>query len=496
MNWLPRVYQTNLASITEKSRQKPRKAGFELLETRRQFASDLSIASFHADGSNLVVDYEVANFDAAEFSIGIYRSYNGISLAELLTTARVDVDLAVGTYQINIAGNFSDVESDYQLIAVLDCGAENNEEDQSNNQLVFSGGMFIDAQNNLQIHGTEYSDNVNIDQDSLIHVTLNGISYDYSTTQFNTIHLRAHAGNDSLYTSAAFVSPIIGLGGDGDDSFRGGSAADLFFGGLGNDQLDGAGGNDSLFGDDGNDELLGDDGDDYLSGGLGVDHLVSGAGADTLMADDGATEFYGYGDVLEAGEGDDTIYGTPGDDIILGGGGNDTIYGSDGNDQLYGGEGDDVIYGGNGIDFLDGGFGNDSLYGEAGSDVLYGSDGIDELSGGDDNDYLSGGSGFDIFVDFNSESDTASDRPEINVSYCHNDIIAKKFMLRGTVTDDESTANLQVTYSGAATGSIDLDEYGNFDVEINVENVTMGWLYLDFTDGEGLNAEQMEFCLA
>ena len=158
----------------------------------------------------------------------------------------------------------------------------------------------------------------------------------------NDDHIRAGAGNDTVYANL------------GADSVYGGDGADNVYGGSGNDSLYGEAGADTLAGGDGNDALFGGADNDYLSGE---------AGADSLAGDGG----------------NDLIYGGAGADTLSGGDGNDSLWGDADNDSLSGGAGADSVTGGDGDDTLSGGSGADTLSGGAGSDRFQ----FDQAGGGD-----------------------------------------------------------------------------------------------------------------
>lgn len=496
MRWLNEVidlfsHLKTSSRTAEKTRQR-----FESLENRSMLAADLSILNFGSDGTNLVVSYESANQAAAGFDIAIYRSFDGMSLDQLLVTQRIDVTNGIGAQQAFIPANFGDLEQDYQLLVVIDANSEIAETDEQNNQATFAGGAFLDTDNVIQVHGTMASDYIVLAQEELLHISLNEISYAYLNTEVTSIHLRTHDGDDILFASYDFNPTIVAFGGEGSNIFFGGAGNDRLYGGTGADYMFGGAGNDSLFGEDGDDYLGGEDGDDLLEGGTGSNTLSGGAGADTLGPSDETSSYYGYGDILDAGEGDDTIYGTPGDDIIDGGAGNDTIYGLGGNDQLFGGDGDDIFYGGDGEDYLYGGNGSDTLYGGAGNDSLFGDDGDDYLCGESGDDYLVGGCGVDTFNSGGETGDTIGDLPVIS-NFAFNYIAANDCVeVAGTIIDDDSCANLYVNYSGVTEGSIAVDESGAFSTTICLPVAASGWMYFTFTDTEGLAAERIEMSLS
>ncbi len=557
--------------------RKPRRR-FEALESRSLLAADLSINSFASDGVNLVVDFSIAQETTSGFDLAIYRSVDGVPEPQFVLSQRIAGGLEVGAHQVMIPAAFSDLLADFELLAVIDDGAEIAEDHEGNNQIVFGGGAFVDADSVLQIHGTSAGDVVTFYDNGSLQVDLNSIFYSYLPTEITGIAVRTHGDVDWVLADYALTHSVRAFGGGGNDFLLGGAGNDLLFGGEGNDhliggdghdQLVGEGGNDQLFGEGGNDLLNGDEGDDYLNGGEDADLLYGGDGADTIGESYGGSNYNGYGDIINAGEGDDLIYGTDGDDIIYGGGGFDMIFGFGGNDQLYGedgddylsggdgddqleggagadclyggagsdilgnssgsssyadpgdfflgGEGDDLIYGTNGDDVIFGGAGNDTMYGFSGTDQLFGEDGDDYLDSGDGDDYLDGGSGDDYLdggsgddyllggtghdaLGFDLETneavgDTIGDRPTFSnflYRYTGED---REVFVSGSIIDDEPVTDLLVHYSGIAQGTIQLSETGAFKYIISVPELGNGWLYLDFTDAEGLEAQRMIMAL-
>jgi hypothetical protein len=487
-----RLFPSSLRSQQQpNSTRRQFRRGFEGLENRSLLAADLSVDSFTADGVNLVVDYSIAQQMATEFSIAIYRSFDGVSQDQLLLTQPVFSGWGVGSHQVTIPAAFSEFMEDYQLIAVIDSAAEITESDETNNQAVFAGGVFVDDDGVLQVHGTEDADYVSVYVDGYLQLDFNSVTYAYLETEVAGISIRTHAGDDWVLADAYLAQDLLVYGGADNDVLLGGAGNDTFFGGAGSDYLIGGSGGDSLYGEAGDDYLSGDDGDDLLEGGDGYDAVYGGAGADTLGDSTADPYAWGYGDILEAGEGDDIIYGTGGDDVINGGAGNDTIYGLGGNDQLFGDEGNDYLDGGEGDDFLYGGAGSDTLYGRGGYDSLFGEDGDDYLYGGSEDDYLVGGNDHDLHDPGSEAGDSVGDRPSFsNLSYTYSGAL-RRVSVSGCILDDEPFTNLCVYYSGAAEGTISLSETGTFAYFIEVPEFPSKWLYLDFTDAEGLQAQRM-----
>ncbi|MFQ6048486.1 MAG: hypothetical protein ACE5K7_03900, partial [Phycisphaerae bacterium] len=351
----------------------------EMLEPRQLLSGDLAITGFSADGLDLLVDYEVAGQDAPAFQIGIYRSSDGVTAETLLTTKSVTqpADLQVGAgHRAAVTADWSDVQQDYWLIALLDADGAVAEDDETNNQQTLGGGLFLDADNVVQVHGTDASDVVDVSQPADVQVTLNGTAYTFGAAGVSGVHVRTHGGGDYLSSGLGVALPIWAFGGTGDDDFSGGAGADYLAGGAGNDSLVAGDGQDQLLGGDGQDLLYGDGGADVIYAGAGDDYVRGGSGSDQLYGDDGNDEIYGaYGggpDYIYGGAGDDVIYGDQGwgdgyagdDDWLYGQAGNDTIYAEGGNDQLFGDQEDDYLDGGEGADTLDGGTGINTLVDE------------------------------------------------------------------------------------------------------------------------------------
>jgi hypothetical protein len=129
-------------------------------------AADLVVTGFTADGEDLVVTYDVTTDTAAEFDIGVYRSSDGVTPDSLLFSQRVTASnlLAVGTgHEISLVADFTDVPEDYQLMVVLDSADEVSETSETNNILLFAGGVFQTVDGTVKVHGTSSADQVEIE---------------------------------------------------------------------------------------------------------------------------------------------------------------------------------------------------------------------------------------------------------------------------------------------------------------------------------------------
>ena len=372
-----RIARGVMRSRQTQSTQKGRRLGFQQLENRNMLAADLDIVGFDANGSDLVVRYDIANANVSAFDIAIYSSVDGVNTQTLLDTFRVTQSgqLTQGTgHSQAIEVDFTDLASDYYLIAVLDSGSEISESNESNNETLFEGGVFQTTSGVVHVHGDNTVDTVNISQGTSISVTLNNSTETFTTASVTEIHVRLHDGNDTLTTGTGVQVEIDGYGGDGNDN-------------------------------------------------------------------------------LEGGDGDDT---------------------------LYGGAGDDIIYGGDGDDWIDGEAGEDSLYGQLGNDELEGGAGIDSLDGG---------TGVDIFAYGGPVDDVVADKPDIT-SVVQSTEGDGYWLFTGQVVDDGNLAGRTITFGGEAWGSTTLAADGTFTHFVLLEEGVEGVVTVNFTDEEGLAADQ------
>ncbi len=291
---------------TGANRRKSRNPMLEPLEERQLLATDLGLTSFQADGTNLLVGYDVDDTNGGPvdpFNISIYRSSDGATLDSLLVTHQVTdpADLQVGTgHQAVIAADFVDDKSDYQLVAVIDSSDAIAEDDETNNQLPFEGGVFFAADGTIHVHGLSTADAIDVTQPGEIKVDFNGTLYDYTASTVSEVHLRTHGGDDDARVQSGVLVPLWAFGGAGDDVLYGGQKDDDIHGGAGDDVLKGRQGDDTITGEDGDDQLIGDMGNDTLLGGLGDDHLQGNENDDTLDGGKGFDTIDGVIDVNTA----------------------------------------------------------------------------------------------------------------------------------------------------------------------------------------------------
>ena len=217
------------------------------------------------------------------------------------------------------------------------------------------------------------------------------------------------AGNDSIYSSAGLMAPVLVtiMGGCGFDDLRSGTGdmgvnpsrvtIDASTGDAYTDII-------QLF--DGRNKVIGSSDDEIL--------VVGSAGNDTILisqvlqgtvinvngvsSTNDLTSYFGVIDVdLQGGNDTATLSGYTIPTSVMGGDGNDSINASAMTVpvSLYGGSGDDSIRGGSANDYIEGNDGSDDIYGNAGNDRIYGGADIDTFywSYGGGNDSIDGGTG-------------------------------------------------------------------------------------------------------
>ncbi len=201
------------------------------------------------------------------------------------------------------------------------------------------------------IDGTAGPDVITIGGTSTLDVTVNGVLTSFPTTNIDTVHVTAEAGDDSVTVTAlpTGITAVSIDGGDGNDTIDtsavgvsadtlsgggggggGGSTPTsldvTLIGGAGNDSLTAGAGDDSLNGGADNDTLTGGAGDDTLDGGIGADSISGGMGIDTAdyssRVNPVSVTLDGVANDGEVGEGDNI----PADvEVITGGSANDTL---------------------------------------------------------------------------------------------------------------------------------------------------------------------------
>ena len=407
-------------------------------------AGDIVVDSFTAynpaevaGDRDLLVHYSITDNNVAAFTIAIYTTTDGETPGTLLTSERISdaLNLLVDTDRdVRIPADFTDPGGEYQLLAVIDTGAEVLERNEANNRLLFEGGVIEGTDGTVYLHGSDDDNAILLEESDESGVAIQLDSIDWGVVDSPTaLVIQLHGGNDSVTTSPLISLPLTAYGGEGEDWILGGAGDDVLYGGADGDALFGGCGEDTLYGqegddlvsgdadndtlyggmetagqdsDTGNDTIYGAAGDDYIYAGAGDDLVYAGNGVDVVYGNSGDDEIYGglgndslFGeagyDVLDGGGDDDYVSGGDGADTLAGGDGNDTLLGGYGADALSGDDGDDILYGDLGANDQDASAGNDSLDGGAGDDTLYGEDGSDDLYGGDGDDSLYGGYGTD-----------------------------------------------------------------------------------------------------
>lgn len=376
--------------------------------------------------------------------------------------------------------------------------------------------------------GRELSVPVYQDPDAL--ATLTNTTYVYGASGLE-IDLAPYEIIRLTFTS---VGPIIRLGTDLAESFRGGNGDDSIMGCGGSDDIITLGGADEVSGGSGRDKInlgTGNDssdggtGDDFIVGDLGNDRLIGGYGADTLFGDSGDDTVQGGRgrDDIKGGSGTDLLYGGHEDDTLLGDDGRDTLDGGFGADYLNGGSGDDTLIIDNGFDRangaggvdrvvsssvslnlssgkfrgvenaslegnahlkLTGNLGANNLTGNSGNNYIFAGGGNDTLVGGKGNDTLWGGAGQDVFV-FN----TALGAKNVD-RICDFDTRYDTFKLYGGVVTDVAPGALGVRNFSANLRGQALDAHDRVIYETDT-----GFLYFD-QDGIGGAERQLVAALA
>jgi len=199
-NTLTRLGFTPRKNGTYGNHAKSRRLQFEPLEQRQLLATDLALGAFHANGYDLLVDYEVTGDDARPFDIEIYTSRDGVTADKLLTTQEiVKLDQRqVGGHTASIRPEFTDLPEDYFLLAVLDARSKVTEENELNNQLLFAGGTFKTTDGAVQIHGTPQKDTLKVrDWGTHLDVELNG-ALSVHVSSYAAVYVRTHGSDDAL----------------------------------------------------------------------------------------------------------------------------------------------------------------------------------------------------------------------------------------------------------------------------------------------------------
>jgi Ca2+-binding RTX toxin-like protein len=358
---------------------------FEALERRALLTADIAVANFSADGTNLLVDYDISDANVSAFNISIYRSSNGTSLDTLLQTERITASAAlqIGSgHRAAFAPSFGDTNADYFLVAVVDSSGEISESSESNNQATFGGGVFLASNGLLHVHGLSSGESIVVNESTTFDVTFNSTVYSHAISAVTGVRIRSHNGSDVIIANGTSKPQLI-CGGDGVDILIAGSGSDILRGGAGDDTIYGYGGDDQLYGEGGSDLLDGGDGNDQFTGGVGDDWLFGSAGndayyfsgnsnlgSDTIFegANEGGGDWLYFTDLggavnvdlnststrtissglltltLSNANGIEAVADTSNDDVIKGNSRNNSYWVSAGDDYVEGRGGDDVYF--------------------------------------------------------------------------------------------------------------------------------------------------------
>ncbi len=395
--------------------------------------TDIAINRFYADGRNLLVDYSISGTSVMPFAIGIYYSEDGQQIEQdrrlLLDSSQA---ISPGSHTAVIEPRFSDLLLDYYLVAKVDALDQVLEQNEANNQLVFEGGVFVDRDQVVHVHGSDdfAGDLVQVRNAGDLAVSLAyqprslppyltpdsapppfmDVSGDYAVSLIDY----------SLTANQLSAEPpfrqndrnIFDVNGDGVVA-----PLDVL---LVLNELRNAGvhritseSTDSPFVDVSGDNILSDSDAQlmtrYLNASAGnpwtnptnrfdvdQDDQLSSEDAAIIRNDllnEGNTYHFPTDSVTQVHvrthKGDDLV------DFGLHVGKETWIFGAEDNDQLLGGSADNWIDAGEGCDRLQGRSANDTLFGLEGDDILIAGEGDDFLRGGEGHDDFDAGTGFD-----------------------------------------------------------------------------------------------------
>ena len=321
---------------------------------------DLAIQSFAAttDAQDFVVSYVISGGNVSSFNIGIFRSADGTTDDQLMTTFAVtgSGNLSAGPHTVTFSPGYSfdsgEVTTDYYLKAELNYDGQITEPTTANNTATFQGGVFETPMGVVEVQGTDAADSISITNSS---ISFDGTNYTVALSSATKVHVRVHGGDDVVTATSAVTTPLLLLGGPGNDQLTGGSGDDTLEGDAGNDTLTGGDGNDVYVfagSDDlGSDSIVESSGTAHgvdtldfsgLNAGLGVSVTLSAVAAQTINSS--LTITLSNAAAIDNVIGtmyDDTLIGNALANALMGGGGDDILNGAGGNDILTGGQGND-----------------------------------------------------------------------------------------------------------------------------------------------------------
>ena len=197
--------------------------------------ANIEPVNFSANGDQLVVTYDLVG-TGSEFGVEVYRSSDGVTLDQLLYTTSTDpTGLAAGTHQFAFTPAFeNDVDEDYVLIACL------TQTSWTGPQAVeFAGGVFIEEDGTVQVHGTDAADNVSITADGILVDSVSSVPYEVDVPMAPVVFVRTHAGDDTVTVASGLATTLHVYAGEGDDTVIGAKASDVVDGGAGSNSFDG-----------------------------------------------------------------------------------------------------------------------------------------------------------------------------------------------------------------------------------------------------------------
>ncbi len=395
--------------------------------------SDIAINRFYADGRHLLVDYSITGTGVPPFSIGVYYSDDGQQIdPDQRLLLHVAESVYPGSHTAVIDPRFSDMPRDYYLVAKVDDQNQVRERSESNNQLVFEGGVFVDRDQVVHVHGGDdfAGDLVQVRHPDDLAVSLAytprplpslpapgttpppfpDVSGDHSVSLADytllASQLRPHRphrqNSDDIFdvNGDGAVTPLDALLVLND--VRSNGVRRVPVGSTGSPFLDVSGDNILSWSDS---DLI----TSYLNSpspnlwtnadnrfDTNQDGQVDATDAQVVrdsLADGGVSYHYPYGQITEV-----HVRTHKGDDLVDFGPLVDKwtwIFGGKGNDRLLGSSGHNQIEGSEGCDHLEGRSGDDALRGGDGEDVLVGGEGDDFLRGDEALDLFDAGLGFD-----------------------------------------------------------------------------------------------------
>jgi Ca2+-binding RTX toxin-like protein len=148
----------------------------------------------------------------------------------------------------------------------------------SNNQVVVNliTDPWDSTKTALRIIGTDAADNIQLlrigNTGAKFRVTVNGVAYgDFEPTGHVMVY--GLGGNDLFDMTSSITTPMIIIGGDGDDVMTAGDGAAILLGGAGKDTLNASKGRSILIGGDGEDKIVGGQDDDIVIGDITQDQI-------------------------------------------------------------------------------------------------------------------------------------------------------------------------------------------------------------------------------